>query len=261
MNPALWVAKTGLDAQQTRLTVIANNLANASTNGFKKSNAVFEDLIYQNIRQVGSQSTQGTQLPSGLYLGTGVRTVATEKQHTQGNLVQTGNGFDMAIEGQGFFQVLMPDGSLGYTRDGSFQIDAQGQLVTASGYPLQPSLTLPNNAQSVSIGADGTVSATQPGASTPTQVGTVQLANFVNPTGLQPIGKNLYTESAASGSPQVGNAGVAGLGTLTQGYVESSNVNSVEEMVNMIEAQRGYEMNSKSIQASDQMMRFITNSL
>jgi len=261
MNPALWVAKTGLDAQQTRLTVIANNLANASTNGFKKSNAVFEDLIYQNIRQVGSQSTQGTQLPSGLYLGTGVRTVATEKQHTQGNLVQTGNGFDMAIEGQGFFQVLMPDGSLGYTRDGSFQIDAQGQLVTASGYPLQPSLTLPNNAQSVSIGSDGTVSATQPGASVPTQVGTVQLANFVNPTGLQPVGKNLYTESAASGSPQVGNAGVAGLGTLTQGYVESSNVNSVEEMVNMIEAQRGYEMNSKSIQASDQMMRFITNSL
>lgn len=261
MNPALWVAKTGLDAQQTRLTVIANNLANASTNGFKKSSAVFEDLIYQNIRQVGSQSTQGTQLPSGLYLGTGVRTVATEKQHTQGNLVQTGNGFDMAIEGQGFFQVLMPDGSLGYTRDGSFQVDAQGQLVTATGYPLQPTLTLPANAQSVSIGVDGTVSATLPGASTPTQVGTVQLANFVNPTGLQPVGKNLYTESAASGSPQVGNAGVAGLGTLTQGYVESSNVNSVEEMVNMIEAQRGYEMNSKSIQASDQMMRFITNSL
>ncbi len=261
MNPALWVAKTGLDAQQTRMTVIANNLANVNTNGFKRSSAVFEDLLYQNKRQVGAQASQDTQLPSGMYLGTGVRTVATLKEHAQGNFVQTENPFDAAIEGRGFFQILLPDGSLGYTRDGAFQVDAQGQLVTASGNPLQPAITIPNNASSVSIAQDGVVSITVAGSAAVTQVGTIQLADFINPAGLQPIGKNLYVESAASGSPQVGTPGLNGLGQLTQGYLESSNVNVVEELVNMIEAQRAYEMNSKAIQAADGMLRYINNNL
>lgn len=259
MDRSLWIAKTGLDGQQTRLSVISNNLANVNTNGFKRGNPVFEDLIYQNMRQVGSQSSQNTQLPSGLYLGTGVRIVATEKQHEQGNLVKTDGKLDVAVEGRGFFQVLMPEGDTAYTRDGSFQIDAQGQIVTANGYVVQPAITIPADAQAVSIGADGTVEVSVPGSATPTSVGTIQLADFINPVGLQPIGKNMYLESAASGSPQVGDPGTSGLGTVAQGFVETSNVNVVEEMVNMIEAQRAYEMNAKAIQASDQMMRFVTN--
>lgn len=259
MDRSLWIAKTGLDAQQTRLSVISNNLANVNTNGYKRSNPVFEDLIYQNLRQVGAQSSQNTQLPSGLYLGTGVRTVSTEKQHEQGNLIKTDGNLDVAIEGRGFFQILMPDGTTGYTRDGSFQVDAQGQVVTTSGYVVQPAISIPADAQGLSIGSDGSVSVMTPGSATPTSVGNLQLADFINPVGLQPVGKNLFVESAASGSPQVGNPGSGGLGQVQQGFVESSNVNVVEELVNMIEAQRGYEMNAKAIQASDQMMRFITN--
>ncbi len=261
MNPALWVAKTGLDAQQMRMTVIANNLANANTTAYKRARAVFEDLLYQNVRQVGGQSSQNTQLPSGLMLGTGVRPVATEKLFTQGNLVQTGNPLDVAVQGRGFFQVLLPDGTTAYTRDGSFQVDSQGQLVTASGYAVQPSITIPSNAQSVTIGTDGTVSVTLPGQSAPSQLGTLQLADFVNPTGLQPMGDNLYLESSASGTAQTGTPGLSGLGTLQQGSLESSNVNVVQELVDMIETQRAYEMNSKAISTTDQMLQYASNNL
>jgi len=259
MNQSLWIAKTGLDAQQTKLTTISNNLANASTAGFKRSRAVFEDLLYQNVRQSGAQSSQDTTLPSGLMLGLGVRTVATEKLFSQGNLVETGNAFDVAIEGRGFIEVLMPDGSQAYTRDGSFQIDNQGQLVTSSGYVVQPAITVPEGAQSVSIGSDGTVSVVTPGSAIATQVGNVQLTDFINPAGLMPMGKNLYVETGSSGTPQAGNPGVNGLGTIMQGFIESSNVNVVEELVNMIETQRAYEINSRDISTSDQMLQFNTN--
>jgi len=257
---ALWIAKTGLEAQQTKMANISNNLANASTTGYKSSRAVFADLVYQNVRQVGSQSSQDTQLPSGLMIGTGVRTVATEKIFSQGNMQQTGNPMDVAIQGRGFFQVLMPDGTQAYTRDGSFSVDAQGQLVTKSGFAIQPAITIPTNATSVAIGEDGTISATVPGSSAPIQVGTLQLADFVNASGLQSTGQNLYLESGASGAPQPGNPGLNGLGTVTQGFVESSNVNVVEELVNMIETQRAYEMNSKAISTTDQMLQYVANS-
>jgi flagellar basal-body rod protein FlgG len=261
MNQALWVAKTGLDAQQTRMTVIANNLANSNTTGFKKGRAVFEDLVYQNIRQPGAQSSQDTQLPSGLMLGTGVRTVATEKLFTQGNLAQTDNALDVAIEGRGFFQVLMPDGTQAYSRDGSFQLDRDGRLVTASGFEIQPGIAIPENALSVTVSQDGIVSATVPGRPEPVEVGTLQLADFVNPGGLQPIGRNLRIETAASGSPQVGMPGMSGLGTLIQGALEGSNVNTVEELVNMIETQRAYEISSKAISTADQMLQVANNTL
>lgn len=261
MNPALWVAKTGLDAQQTRITVISNNLANVNTSGFKRDRPVFEDLLYQNVRQVGANSSQDTLLPSGMQVGTGVRVSASEKLFTQGNLLHTENSLDMAIQGNGFFQILMPDGTLGYTRDGTFQVNEQGQLVTSSGYPLQPAITIPEDALSVTIGNNGTVSVLSPGSAATTQVGDVQLADFVNPAGLQAIGQNLYLESAASGAPQTGTPGVTGYGSIQQGFVESSNVNVVEELVSMIEAQRAYEMNSKAISAADGMMQNLTNTV
>ena len=261
MNQALWIAKTGLDAQQTRMSVISNNLANVNTTGFKKGRAVFEDLIYQNVRQAGAQSSQDTQLPSGLMLGTGVRTVATEKSFTQGNVVQTDNALDVAIEGRGFLQILMPDGSVGYSRDGSLKIDSEGRFVTASGYEMQPGIVLPQNTQSVTISRDGIVTATIPGTVAPVQVGTLQLADFINPAGLQPAGENLYMETAASGPPQVGNPGLNGLGNLIQGALEGSNVNTVEELVNMIETQRAYEINSKAISTADAMLQFANNQL
>lgn len=261
MSDALWIAKTGLDAQQTRMSVISNNLANVNTTGFKRGRAVFEDLLYQNVRQVGAESAQDAQLPTGLNLGTGVRTVATEKLFTQGNTIETGNPLHMAIQGRGLFQILMPDGTLAYTRDGSFHTDAQGQLVTSSGYTLQPAITIPDNAQSITIGNDGTVSVTTPGSATPTQVGNVQLADFVNPTGLQPIGQNLLLESAASGAAQTGTPGLNGIGTVIQSSLEGSNINVVEELVSMIEAQRAYEMNSKAISATDRMLQYVNNNL
>ena len=257
----MWIAKTGLEAQQTRMTVISNNLANVNTTGFKRSRAVFADLLYQNVRQPGGQTSQDTQLPSGLQLGTGVRTVATEKTFTQGSLVQTANHLDVAIQGRGFFQILMPDGSVAYTRDGSYQMDAQGQIVTSSGYQLQPAITIPANTQSITIGTDGTVSVMVAGNTAPTNVGNIQLSDFINPTGLQPVGENLFKETAASGTPQTGTPGLTGLGTLVQASLESSNVNVVEELVNMIETQRAYEMNSKAISTADQMMQFVTNQL
>lgn len=258
MIRSLWISKTGLDAQQTQMDVIANNLANVSTNGFKRSRAVFEDLLYQTLRQPGAQSSQQTQLPSGLQLGTGVRPVATERIFTQGNLQQTGNSKDVAIQGQGFFQVLRPDGSTAYTRDGSFQTDFEGQLVTSSGYYVQPAITIPPNAQSITVGRDGVVSVTTPDSTVPVQVGNLQLATFINPAGLQSVGENLYVETASSGTPNVTNPGTDGAGLLNQGYVETSNVNVVEELVNMIQTQRAYEINSKSVQTSDQMLQRLT---
>ena len=261
MNQALWVAKTGLAAQQTKMTVVSNNLANVNTTGFKRGRAVFEDLLYQNRRQAGGQTSQDTVLPSGLNVGTGVRVVATEQLHTQGSLLQTENSLDVAIQGRGFFQILLPDGSLSYTRDGSFQRNAQGQMVTASGYTVQPSITIPDAAQSITIGADGIVSVQLAGQSSPTQVGNLQIVDFINPVGLQPRGENLYLETASSGAPQPGTPGLNGLGRLQQGALEGSNVNVVEELVNMIETQRAYEMNSKAISTNDQMMQFLTNNL
>jgi flagellar basal-body rod protein FlgG len=261
MNPALWVAKTGLDAQQTEMAVISNNLANVNTTGYKKGRAVFQDLLYQNVQQVGSATTQNTQAPSGIEMGTGVNLVATEKVYSQGNINQTGNTLDIAISGAGFFQVLMPDGSLAYTRDGSFQLSNTGQLVTASGYPVQPAITIPQGAQSVSVGNDGTVQVQLAGQNAPSTVGTLQLANFINPAGLQPNGENLLLASAASGTAQTGQPGVTGLGTLKQGAVESSNVNVVEEMVDMIETQRAYEMNTKAIETDDQMLQYLSTNL
>ena len=261
MNQALWVAKTGLDAQQTRLAVISNNLANVSTTGFKESRAIFEDLLYQNVRQVGGQTSQDTRLPSGLLLGTGTRIVATEKLHTQGSIQMTQNSLDVAIDGKGYFPILMPDGTEAYTRDGSFKISDQGQLVTASGYTLQPGITIAADAQSITIGQDGVVSITLPGQPTPSAVGNIQIANFVNPTGLQPVGENLFLESAASGAAQAGTPGLTGLGQLRQGALESSNVNIVEEMVGMIETQRAYEMNSRLISTADGMMQYLNNNV
>lgn len=261
MNPALWAAKTGLDAQQTRMAVTSNNLANVGTTGFKKGRAVFEDLLYQNVRQVGAATSQDTQAPTGLSLGTGVRIVATEKSFTQGSLSQTGNSLDVAISGRGFFQILMPDGTMGYTRDGSFKVSAQGELVTSSGYAVQPGINIPDGAQSVSIGKDGTVTVQVAGQSVPTQVGSLQLVDFINPAGLQPRGENMLVESAASGTAQSGTPGLNGLGTVEQGSLEASNVNVVEELVTMIETQRAYEMNSKAISTTDQMLEYITNQL
>ena len=254
MIRSLYVAKTGLEAQQTQLDVVSNNLANVSTTGFKKSRAVFEDLLYQNIRQVGGQSSDQTRLPSGLQVGTGVRVVATERMHSQGNMTKTDNPKDVAINGSGFFQVTMPDGTMAYTRDGSFQTNSDGQLVTASGYTIEPAITIPQNATSLTIGRDGIVSVTQAGSQATVQIGQLQIATFLNPTGLQSMGENLYTETDSSGAPNVVNPGVDGAGILTQGYTEASNVNVVEELVNMIATQRAYEINSKAIQTSDQML-------
>ncbi len=258
MIRSLWVSNTGLDAQQTQLDVISNNLANVSTAGYKRSRAVFEDLLYQTVRQPGAQSTQQTQLPTGLQLGTGVRPVATERLFSQGNLQNTANPLDVAVNGQGFFQVSLPDGTTAYTRDGSFHLDSQGQIVTSSGYALSPAITIPANAQTITIGRDGVVSVTQPGTATPTTVGTIQLATFINASGLQARGENLYIETASSGTPTTNTPGSNGAGVVQQSYIETSNVNVVEELVNMIQTQRAYELNSKAVQTADQMLARLT---
>ncbi|MGA2397583.1 MAG: flagellar basal-body rod protein FlgG [Steroidobacteraceae bacterium] len=260
MNLALWSAKTGLDAQNTQMAIISNNLANANTTGYKSQRAAFQDLMYQNVRQVGAQSTQNTQYSTGLTLGTGVRIVATEANYAQGSSTTTNNPLDLQISGRGFFQITLPDGSLAYTRDGSFTLDNQGNVVTASGYPIQPAITIPVGTQSVTVGNDGAVTAVSASGKT-TQIGQVQLADFINEQGLQNIGNNLVIESAASGSPQTGTAGANGLGTIQQGSLETSNVNTVTELVNMIECQRAYEMNSKAITTTDQMLQYLTTNL
>jgi flagellar basal-body rod protein FlgG len=252
---ALWISKTGMEAQQTQLDVTSHNLANVATNGFKKSHAVFEDLMYQSLRQTGASNGEQAQLPTGLQVGLGVRTVATSRQFSQGTLQQTSNPLDVAIKGNGFFQVQMPDGSTGYTRDGAFQVSSTGQMVTNNGQQVLPGVTIPANAQSITVGADGTVSVTVPGQAAPQQVGQLTLANFVNPAGLEPRGQNLYTETASSGTPNVSAPGADGTGNLAQGFVESSNVNVVEELIGMIQTQRAYELNSKAISTSDQMLQ------
>lgn len=258
MINSLQIAKTGMQAMQTQMDVISHNLANVSTSGFKRGSAQFEDLIYQNLRQVGGNTSEQTELPTGLQIGLGVRTVATARTYTQGNLTESSNNLDVAINGNGFFQVEMPDGTTAYTRDGSFKLDAQGQLVNNSGYRVLGGVTIPAGTQSVSIGKDGVVSVLVSGNSAPQQAGTIELANFINPAGLDPKGQNLFAETVASGNPTTGAGGVEGMGTVMQGYLESSNVNVVQELVNMIQTQRAYEMNSKSIQTSDQMLQRLT---
>lgn len=258
MIRSLWVARTGLDAQQAHLDVISHNLANVSTNGYKRQRAVFEDLLYQNLRQPGAQANQQNLIPSGLLMGTGVRVVATERIHTQGNLQRTENALDMAINGNGFFQVQMPDGTLAYTRDGAFQRNNEGQIVTAQGYPLVPGITIPDDAISITVSRDGIVSVMQPGQTAPTELGNIQLATFVNNGGLQSVGENLYVETASSGPPTPNTPGLNGAGLINQGMVETSNVNVAEELVAMIQTQRAYEMNSRAIQTSDNMLGRLT---
>lgn len=255
MINSLWISKTGMEAQQMQLDVISNNLANVSTNGFKRAHAVFEDLMYQNLRQVGANTSEQNLLPTGLQVGLGVRTVATSRSFTQGSVQQSTNNLDVAIQGNGFFQVTMPDGSIHYTRDGSFQVDAQGRLVTQTGLPIANGITVPATAQSVSIAPNGTVTVMLPGNTSPQPIGTIALASFVNPAGLEPRGQNLFAESAASGQANTGAPGANGLGQLMQGYLETSNVNVVQELVTMIQTQRAYEMNSKAVQTSDQMLQ------
>jgi flagellar basal-body rod protein FlgG len=255
MIRSLWIAKTGMEAQQTQLDHISNNLANSATTGYKRSHAAFEDLIYQNLRQSGAASSDQTQLPAGLQVGLGTRAVASTRNFSQGSLQQSSGNLDVAIQGQGFFNVTMPDGTTGYSRDGSFQLDAQGQLVTNNGYLIQPGITIPANAQSVTIANNGTVTVALPGQVAPATVGQLQMSSFINPAGLEPRGQNLYTETAASGAPNTGAPGSNGLGTLQQGFLETSNVNVVEELVSMIQTQRAYELNSKAVSTSDQMLQ------
>ena len=255
MIRSLWIAKTGMEAQQTALDAISHNLANTATNGYKRGHAVFEDLIYQNLRQTGANNAEQAALPTGLQVGLGVRPVAMARNFSQGNLQQTGSSLDMAVRGNGFFQIQLPDGSTGYTRDGAFQLNAQGQLVTNGGYLVQPGISIPAQSQSITLGSDGTVSVTLPGQTAPQPVGQIQLAGFINPAGLDPKGENLYAESASSGAPAAGAPGSNGLGHLTQGAVETSNVNVVEELVTMIQTQRAYEINSKAVKTSDEMLQ------
>lgn len=258
MIRSLSTSKTGLEGQQTNLDVIANNLANVSTNGFKRSRAVFADLLYQNLRQPGAQNNVQDRLPSGLQIGTGVRPIAAERLMTQGSLENTGNSRDLAIDGRGFFQVLMPDGTIAYTRDGSFQLDENGQMVTANGFPLEPAIFVPETALTLSVGQDGIVSVTEPGNPQGQEIGQITISTFINPTGLQSTGGNLYLETASSGPPNENVPGFNGAGILLQDYVESSNVNVVEEMVDMIQTQRAYEVNSRAVQTSDEMLARLT---
>jgi flagellar basal-body rod protein FlgG len=255
MIRALWTAASGMQAQQKNLDVVANNLANVNTTGFKKSRADFQDLMYQNLKTSGAPSTNATQVPTGIQIGLGTRLAAVTKIFTTGDFTQTGNELDMAIEGDGFYQIQLPDGGTGYSRSGAFKKDSTGRVVTSDGYPLLPAISIPSNATKVNIGNDGTVSVTQAGQNTPTQVGNIQLASFSNPSGLSAQGKNLFLPTDASGAATTGTPGQTGLGTIAQGFLEMSNVSVMEEMVNMIVGQRAYEINSKAVQASDEMLQ------
>jgi flagellar basal-body rod protein FlgG len=263
MNQALWVAKTGLEAQELSMGMIANNLANANTVGHKLARPVFESLLYQTVRQPGGQTSADSTLPTGLMLGTGVKTVATQMDFKEGPVIQTGQQLDVMIEGRGFIGVTMPDGTIAYTRDGQLQLDSTGKIVTSSGYPLSSSITLPQQMLpgSLTISSDGSVSAIVAGNVAPTSIGSIELTDFINPAGLQPVGQNLYIETVSSGNPQSGTAGLNGFGSLRQGALEGSNVNVVEELVGLIETQRAYEMNSKAIAAIDQMMQYVSERL
>lgn len=259
MMRSLWTAASGMIAQQGNIDVISNNLANTNTTGFKKSRTDFQDLMYQKMQQPGASSGADTQVPTGIQIGLGVRQVATQKIYTEGSFQATGNSLDMAIEGEGFYQITMEDGTISYTRDGSFKRDSQGRIVTSEGYPLEPAITIPETATSVSISSGGLVTATIPGQTTPQELGQIQIARFVNPSGLDSMGRNLLKETAASGAPVVTNPGTDGAGTIVQNYLEMSNVQVVEEMVNMIVAQRAYEINSKAITTSDTMLETAVN--
>ncbi|WP_041523352.1 flagellar basal-body rod protein FlgG [Gilvimarinus agarilyticus] len=261
MHAALYVSKTGLTAQDKQLTTISNNLANVGTVGFKRDRVTFEDLLYQTQRQPGAQSTQDTELPSGLQLGTGVRVVGTQKQFTEGNLEVTDQALDVAINGRGFLQILRPDGSVAYTRNGQLQINGEGQLVNADGHLLEPAINVPENASNITISQDGVVNAYVDGEVDPQQLGDILLADFINPAGLQAIGGNLFVESVASGNPLIGAPSENGMGSLQQGMLESSNVEIVQEMVDMISTQRAYELNSKVVSTADQMLQYITQTL
>ena len=257
---ALYTAATGTAAQELNVQVISNNIANMRTTGYKKQRAAFQDLIYDHVRRVGAQaSDQGTILPVGVDIGGGVKTVGTPRLMTQGTLSATGNDLDIAIRGEGFFKIQMPDGTYAYTRDGSFQMDAQGRIVTAEGNPVQPTITIPQNSSGLTINTQGQVSVIPQGSTTPTVLGQITLTRFVNQAGLLPVGDNLYTETPASGTPQDGLPGTDGAGDLLQSNLEQSNVDSVSEITNLIAAQRAYEMNSKVITAADQMLQTTSN--
>ena len=258
MMNALWVSKTGLEAQDLALTTVSNNLANVSTTGFKKDRPVFEDLIYQIQRQPGANSSADSRLPSGLQLGTGVRTAGTQKIFTEGSLEITDNPLDLAINGRGFFQILMPDGNIGYTRDGTFHISNEGVVVNANGYPLEPEITIPDLTSELNISQDGIVQAVMFGDPAPQELGQIDTVDFINPAGLQAAGGNIYMETAASGAPIAGVPSEDGFGAMIQGALENSNVEVVEELVKMITVQRSYEMNSKVVSAADQMLQFLT---
>lgn len=257
MNPAMWISMTGVQAQDAKLQAIANNLANVNTVGFKRDRVMFEDLFYQVERQPGAPLNNNTLSPSGVQLGNGTRLVGTQKIFTTGSLQTTGQSLDVAIVGQGFLQVEMPDGTVGYTRAGQLQVAADGRLVNPQGLPLRPQITIPTNATSISIGEDGIVTATVSGATAPTELGQLTLGSFINPAGLLALGDNLYQETAASGVPTEANPGTGALGKLKQGALEGSNVQVVEEMVDMIAAQRTYEMNTKVLSAADNMMQYL----
>jgi flagellar basal-body rod protein FlgG len=260
MFGALYAAASGMNAQELNLENIANNLANANTTGFRSRRMEFEDLMYQNVVTPGSAMTQETTVPTGLQLGLGTRSASSEVDTNPGTLTSTGNQLDVAVEGEGYFQVLTPTGTLAYTRDGSFQLSQERQIVTSDGNPIQPAITIPANATSISIGADGTVSVQEPGQTQAAQVGTIQLALFPNPGGLSGMGANLYIPTTASGEPVVGAPGSSeGMGSLQQGMLEQSNVDVVGEFVNMILAQRSYEANSKVLQAGSQMLQDLNN--
>ena len=259
MIRSLYTAATGMEAQRLNIDVVANNLANVNTTGFKRSRADFQDLLYQDEKTAGASAAEGLQIPSGIQVGLGVRPVAVQKIFAQGDFASTGNPLDLVIEGDGFFQVPKPDGELAYTRSGSFKLDSTGRIVTSDGYPMEPTITIPTNTTSITVGTDGKITVTQPGNNTPTEVGSITLARFSNPAGLKSVGRNLFTPTDSSGEAITGNPGIDGMGTIGQGFLELSNVNVVEEMVNMIASQRAYEINSKAVQASDEMLQVINN--
>jgi flagellar basal-body rod protein FlgG, Gram-negative bacteria/flagellar basal-body rod protein FlgF len=259
MIRSLFIAATGMEAQNTNIDVIANNLANVNTTGYKRSRADFQELIYQDIKTPGTLSAEGAMIPSGIQLGLGVKPVAVQKIFLQGDFVQTGNNLDLVIEGEGFFQISEPDGTVAYTRAGAFKMDNEGRIVTSDGYPLDPSITIPANTQSITVGSDGKVTVIQAGNKKPVEIGQIELARFINPGGLMAVGKSLFVPTASSGDATTANPGTEGLGTIQQGYLEMSNVNIVEEMVNMIVSQRAYEINSKAVQASDEMLQIANN--
>ncbi len=259
MERSLFIAATGMEAQRLNIDVISNNLANVNTTGFKKSRADFQELIYQGLKEAGAASSEGTQIPSGIQIGLGVKPAAVQKMFQQGDFVSTGNTLDFAVEGDGFFKISTPDGTIAYSRAGAFKLDSEGRIVNSDGYPLEPAISIPSNSTSITISPDGKVSVLQAGSSTPTEAGQIELAHFTNTGGLKAIGKNLFLPTASSGEATSATPGTEGLGTIIQGFIEMSNVNVVEEMVNMIVSQRAYEINSKAVQASDDMLQMANN--